>query len=398
MTAFRYRAATHDGQVVEGIVQATSQRTALDELRRQRLVPVDLAHVSPTEAGRTGRRLAKLPAVTLFARTIATLLAAGVPLDRAVAFAAGQARHPAVAAAARDIHDDLRGGAGFATALARQRAVLGSLFPAMAAAGEESGALDDAMARLADHLDETAQLRSQVRASLVYPALMAAATGIGVTVLLLFVVPRFVEMLAADGATLPVSTALLVAASRVIVGGWWILLLFAAVGALAARAWLGRPENRRRWHAWRLSIPLVGELERDLATARFARAFGMLLESGRPVLPALRTARGIVANTELAARLDDAAEAVNQGRRVHVALAGTLPNMATELLAVGEESGRLDALSLRVAESYDAEVRRTLRTLVAIIEPALILTFGLIVGFVALAMLQAIYGFNRSAF
>jgi type II secretory pathway component PulF len=165
-------------------------------------------------------------------------------------------------------------------------------------------------------------------------------------------------------------------------------------GTLAARAWLSRAANRQRLHAWRLTLPLVGELESKYMTARFARAFGMLLRSGRPALAALQSARAAVANDAMAQSVDRAAEAVSHGQRIHTALTGVLPPLATELIAVGEESGRLDELCLRVADSYDVEVRRTLRTLVAIIEPALILVFGAIVGFVALAMLQAIYGIN----
>jgi type II secretory pathway component PulF len=149
-----------------------------------------------------------------------------------------------------------------------------------------------------------------------------------------------------------------------------------------------------RLHARRLAWPIAGELESKYATARFTRVLGMLLRSGRPLLPSLRVARTAVTNLSIGAGIDLAADSVSHGNRLHTALANTLPALATELIAVGEESGKLDELCLRVADSYDDEVRRSLRALVAIIEPALILLFGLLVGFVALAMLQAIYGLN----
>ncbi|MEX2283661.1 MAG: type II secretion system F family protein, partial [Gemmatimonadota bacterium] len=222
-------------------------------------------------------------------------------------------------------------------------------------------------------------------------------SGAGIIVLLLFVVPRFAEMLGDEGASLPLSTQLLVALSRLVVGGWWLILLIAATVALAGRRWLTRPENRMRWHAWRLGWPLVGDLELKYATARFTRALGMLLGSGRPMLASLRAARATVTNVSLGGSLDRAAEAVSHGKRVSAALAGSLPPLATELIAVGEESGRLDELCLRAADSYDSEVKRTLRAVVGIIEPVLILLFGLMVGFIALAMLQAIYGLNPAS-
>jgi general secretion pathway protein F len=393
-TGYRYRAATTEGQVVEGIVQASSQPTALEELRRQRLVPIDVKPAAPAQAGRGS--LPRTPALALFARTVSTMLSAGVPLDRALAFGAAQARHPDVGRAARHVQQAVQGGARLSDALAQHPGVFGALFVALVAAGEESGALDESMARVADHLDERVELRAQIRSALLYPALMAFASGAGITILLLFVVPRFAGMFEEAGGALPLSTRMLIGVSDVVVRAWW---LFATLGiglALAARAWLARPENRRRWHGLRLTWPLSGELELKYATARFTRALGMLLRSGRPILPALRAARASVSNLSLDHALAAAAEAVSHGQRLHVALNGTLPALATELIAVGEETSRLDDLCLRVADAYDVEVRRTLRSLVAVIEPALILLFAVVVGFIALAMLQAIYGLNAS--
>ena len=395
-SSYRYRASTPDGQVVEGFVQAASPLTALEELRRQRLYPVDLAPVAGASEAPRKSAMGRGPALSLFTRTVATMLGAGVALDRAVAFAASQARHPAVAEAAQQVHQAVREGASLADSMARHPAIFSPLTVAMVAAGEESGALDESMVRLADHLDQMDDLRGEVRAALLYPALMAVVSGTGITVLVLFGVPRFAAMIADEGGALPLSTRLLVGAGGLMAGGWWALLLGAALVTAAGRSWLADSGNRRRWHAWRLGLPWVGDLELKHQTAAFARALGMLLGNGRPLLPALRAARATVSNAELGARLDRAAEAVSHGKAIHVALSGTLPPLATELIAVGEESGRLDDLCSRVADVYDGEVRRTLRTLVGVIEPAMILLFALVVGFVALAMLQAIYGINSS--
>lgn len=393
-TRYRYRAATSDGRVVEGVLQAPSESTALGELRRQRLYPVDLAPLPERRGRGRARSMARTPALALLARTVATMLGAGVTLDRALALAARQVPHPGVAAAVRQLRQDLQGGAGLAEAMGRHAELFGPTFIAMAAAGEESGALDESMTRLADHLDEMVELQAQIRSALVYPALMALTSFAGTVILLFFVVPRFAVMLEELGGTLPLSTRLLVGASELVLGGWWLMLLVGAALVAAGRSWLSSADHRRRLHAWRLAWPIVGELELRYATARFTRVLGMLLRSGRPMLPALRVARGAVSNTEIAARLERAAEAVRRGQRVHEALEGTLPPLAAELVAVGEESGRLDEMCLRIAETFDQEVRRALRTAVAVIEPALILLFGAVVAFVALAMLQAIYGMN----
>lgn len=391
---FRYRAATEEGRMVEGELEAASEATALGELRRQRLFPVELAPVQPRSPRTMRPRAGRGGSGALLARTLATLLGAGVTLDRALGFAATQESGAGTGEAAARVRDRVRGGETLAAALAAEPRGFGPVWVAMATAGEESGALDEAMARLADHLDEQVEMRAQLRSALIYPALMAATSLLGTLVLLVWVVPRFAIMLEEMGGTLPLSTRLLVGGSELAARSWWIVLPALLLAAAAARAWAAAPANRLRLHAWRLAWPLVGDLERKYAAARLARVVGMLLASGRPLLPALRVARGAVPNAAIAAGVDAAAERVRQGERLSRALAGTLPPLATELIAAGEESGRLDELCLRVADGYDAEVRRALRTAVALVEPALILVFGAVVGFVALAMLQAIYGIN----
>jgi type II secretory pathway component PulF len=264
----------------------------------------------------------------------------------------------------------------------------------MVSAGEETGALDQVMARLADHLDEIAELRGRVRSALLYPALMAIVAGIGVTVILLFVVPRFAAMLSEVGGELPLSTRALMAMSGVVVKWWIVWIPLLALVILGVRRWMTSPDHRRTWHIARLSLPVTGQLERDYTTARFTRTLGLLLRSGVGLIPSLRIARSSVSNLAIGEAIERATAAVTQGKRLSAELHGALPPLAEQLIAVGEESGQLDELCLRASESYDRETSRRLRTLIGLIEPALILVFGLLVGFVALAMLQAVYSVN----
>ena len=390
---FRYRASDADGRLVEGVVNAPTRVIALEELRRQRLVPVDIAPLANERAGGATKQR-RTQALSTWTRTVATLLEAGMPLDRALSFAETHAGHPAIASASADVRAEVQNGSTLADALRKRSTVFGSLVPAMAAAGEESGALDQAMARLADHLDDANDLRGEVRSALIYPSIMAGASAAGITVLLAFVVPRFAAMLQETGGTLPLSTRMLVGVSRVVTAWWWLWLLLALGAVVTIRTWLGDGSNRRRYHAARLRWPIFGAIETSFSTARFSRALGMLLSSGMPVLAALRIARGTVTNLALGAALDQAAEDVSHGVRIATALSPVLPPLGSQLLAVGEETGRLPELARQVAETYDRELKRTLRSAVALIEPALILFFAVLVGFVALAMLQAIYSVN----
>lgn len=400
--AFRYRAATPAGEVVEGVVQADTPRAAMEELRRQTLVPVDVA---PVASG--GEPSAALPhwldgrrrdaALATAARTLASMLAGGATLDRALRFAAEHAGTAELGSALAAVRNDVQRGETLANALRARQTIFGSLAPAVVRAGEESGTLDESLARFADHVERARDLRAQLRAALLYPALMGVVAGVGVIVLLTFVVPRFVAILNDTGGALPLSTRLLMAISAAAVRWWWAGLALGAVAVVSARAWLAVPANRERWHAARLGWPVVGTLERAVATARFTRAFGTLLRGGAPLLTALRVGREAVDNLAIGAALGSAERAVARGEPVATSLGAALPPLATQLLAVGEESGSLDAMALRVADTFDAESQRTLRSLVALIEPLLIVAFGAMVSFVALAMLQAIYSINASA-
>ena len=395
---YRYRAATAEGQVIEGVLQAPSRQTVLETLHRQRLYPVAVEEVGTSRDQGRGSRLGTRAALTMWARNTATLLSAGVPLDHALAFTAEHLGNDTVRDALRRVRRDVQTGTSLADSLAAQPSVFAPIFPSLISAGEATGQLDAVFERLGEHLEEGAELRSQVRTALIYPALMAVVAGIGVLVLLAFVVPRFTAILQEVGGTLPVSTRLLVAASGVLTRWWWMWFPLLIGGAYALVTILRRPDVQRAWHRKRLHWPWVGDLELKYATAQFTRTLGLLLRSGLPILPALRIARSAIGNVFLREAVERASASIGEGAGLASSLAETLPPLAMQMLAVGEESGRLDELCLRVADTYDGEVRRAIRTTVALIEPAMIILFGGLVGFVALAMLQAIYSINTSAF
>lgn len=395
-TSFRYRAADADGRVVEGQLQSASRRAVIEDLRRQQLFPVDVVEIAASRAGSRSGSTGLDEALAVWTRTVATMLGASVTLERALTFASAAPGNLLLASSTAEVRRDVESGSSFSAALRRHPRAFSSVYVAMTTAGEESGALDRVLLRLADHLDETAELRAKLRSALLYPALMAIVAGMGVTIILMFVVPRFVEMVSDVGGTLPLSTRMLVGMSGAVIHWWWVWIPLLAGALWIARRWLADPSNQRQWHAARLGLPVVGDLERSHLTARFTRTLGLLLKSGIGILPALRIARSAVANVEISAAIERAAEGVAQGKRLSSELGGVLPPLAGQLIAVGEESGQLDEMCLRAADSYDREVSRRLGTLIGLVEPALILVFGLLVGFVALAMLQAIYSVNAS--
>jgi type II secretory pathway component PulF len=388
--AFRYRAATAEGRVVEGQLQAASPLAAQEQLRRQSLVPVSVDPDGPTVHVARPRRD---PALASSLRALATLLAAGQSLEQSLDFASRHAASPGMRRTWQSVLESIRTGDSLSEAMAREP-VLSAFAVAVVRAGEESGSLDAALQTLASHQERSQALAAEIRAALLYPAMMGIVAGAGTIVVLTVAVPRFIAILGVTGGTLPLTTRVLVGASAAVAGWWWFWVGIAVAGAAAARVWLSEPANRRRWHAARLRLPVVGPLEFDLDAARFCRALGVLLGAGVPMLAALRLARAVIGNLSSGDAVVAGVAAVARGERVADSLAPALPPLARQLLRAGEESGQLDTMCARVADSLEDGVQRGLRQLVRLLEPALIVAFGVIVGFVALAMLQAMYGVN----
>ena len=355
MTArYRYRAADASGRVVEGNLQAQSRSTAIEDLRRQSLFPVDVSEVDATVPAEKKERSSLPDALAVWTRTLATLLSAGLPLEKALSFSSGETSNSLLSAAVADVRNDIREGVSLASAMKKRPKVFGPLYLAMVTAGEESGALDQVLSRLADNLDDAAELRGRVRSALLYPALMAIVATMGVTIILLFVIPRFVDMLGEVGGTLPVSTRALIAMSAFITHWWWLWIPLALLAAFSIQRWLAAPVNRFKWHHARLGVPITGD-QRNYLTARFARTLGLLQRSGVGIVASLRIARSAMTNDFIGDQIQRATDSVSQGRALGPELQGVLPSLAVQLISVGEESGRLGDLCLRAADSYDKD-------------------------------------------
>lgn len=421
---WRYHAADARGVMSRGDVEASSLAAAVDVLRRRSLWVIDIeperagaqargADVEGTErfampsatvprARAVAERVRRLTAggdavLPVITRAVATLLQAGVPLERALAFAVSGEPDVRWRAVFMGLRDAVTRGESLSAAAAGIPALPRSFAPLLAAA-EASGTLPDTFARLADDLEQRASLQARIRAALVYPTVLAVASVIGTLVILIVVVPRFADLIAGVGGTIPASTRALILVSDWLSRMWWLLALMAVAIVAAIQQWLRDPAHRRRWHTARLGVPVSGRLEQEQAAASYLGTLAVALESGVPLLRAMGLARGTIGNAAISARMARAEEVVRDGGSAAHALAGSLPPLATRLLEAGEQSGALAALSRRAAVTSAEQVQRLITSAVSLIEPAMILGFGAIVGFVALALLQAIYGLNAGNF
>lgn len=354
----------------------------------------------PSGAARTGWRLPWTTAgdadLAVVIRSMATLLGAGVPLHRTLTYAAQEAGTDAQRAAFSAVRTAIERGDALSAAVAAQP-MFPPVFAPLIAAGESSGTLGSSLALLADHLERRDALRTKVRSALIYPAILGLASLVGVIVILLVVVPRFADLVTDSGGTLPTSTQLLITLSAVVTRGWWIILLFIAVGAALVEQGLRAPAVRRRFHERRLSWPLVGRLERIHLATGYTGTLAIGLRAGVSMLGAMALARGVIRNRAMADALEGAEGRVRGGSTLADALRGVMPPLTERLLEAGEASGDVAGMAARAAEAADGELQRTIAQAVALIEPVMILGFGGVVGFVALALLQAIYGLNASS-
>jgi general secretion pathway protein F len=403
---WQYRAANAEGVAVRGEIDALSERDAIDTLRRRSLWVVELLPLTGAarEVGDVGTRRAGVLErfrgsddrdLAIVVRSVATLTGAGVPLYRALSYAAQEATGQQLRDAFGAVRDAVARGDSLSVAVGRH-AVFPPLFAPLIAAGEASGTLDASLTLLADHLERRQALRSTVSSALVYPSILGAASIIGVVVILAVVVPRFGALIADSGGQLPMSTRALITLSNVMVKGWWVWLGLVIGAALGARYLWRDPSARRRIDASRLGWPVIGRLERTQAAAAYTGTLAISLRSGVTLLGAMALARGVVGNAQLAVSLRDAEDRVRGGERVSTAVSGLLPPLAERLLDAGEVSGDLAGLAARAAEAANSELQRAVALAVTLIEPVMILGFGGVVGFVALALLQAIYGLNAT--
>ncbi len=372
---------------MDGIVEAASAGQASAVVADRGLFPVI---VSPAEAGLTGRPASRRDLAIVF-QSIAALVSAGVPLERAVASSETLARG-ALRTALADTRTRLHQGESFAQALGAHGAVPGVVL-GMLRAGERGSQLPRALEQVASHLEQEADLVARVRQALAYPLLLAVVGLISVLVIGTVIVPRFAELLGDLGQDLPPATRVLLVGSRLLSRYWFLLIpILTAVVALAVEL-TRRPASRRRIDEILLTTPLVAHVRLSLATSRVGRALGSMLGAGMPLLAALDAAGEAAGDLAVAARLERARERVAAGAPLTASLERevALGPSGLQLLQVGESSGRLADMARRAGDLAGQEAERGLKTLVTLVEPALIVSFGGLVAFVAAALLQAVY-------
>ena len=406
MPRYRYEAVDASGEVVRDELDAATLDAAIVRLRDQGLLPLA---VNEAKSGflRGGfgqplfskRRALSRKTIALLTQQLASLLHAGMPLDRALTILIGVTEDEQAKPVLERVQEKVRGGSSLADALEVQ-GVFSRFYLNMIRAGEAGGALDVVLKRLTEFLERSQALRETVTSALIYPIILLSVSALSVIILLTFVVPQFQRLFADAGKALPLATQIVIAVGDGFRYYWWVGAILVVLLSAVARRQLSQPESRARWDDRFLRLPLFGDLIAKVETARLSRTLGTLLGNGVSMLNALTIVRETLSNQVLAGALGEVAEHVKTGRGLADPLleAGRFPKLAVQMIRVGEETGQLQEMLLQVADTYDGEVQTAVKRMLTLLEPALILGLGVIIAGIIMSILVAILSLNDLAF
>ena len=407
MPRYSYRAVTPAGDVSSGELEAANEAEIVDRLRDQGLMPMQIGEAQriaggtraakPARAGWFTPKRVTRDNVLGITRELATLLRAGLPLDRALELLITLAPSPPAAVMLQGIRDEVRGGKSLSQALDARRDVFSRFYVNIVRAGEAGGALGTVLQRLADTMERTKELRDSVRSALIYPTILVFVAVASVMVLLIYVVPQFQSTFAQAGKALPIPTQIVIVAGTFLRNWWWAVIPAAVLLVFAFRRRGRVPAVRRLRDARLLRMPLVGDLIAKVEVARFARTLATLLANGVTLLAGLSIVRETMGNVVLANALDGVTAKLREGKGFGRPLAETelFPRLATQMILVGEESGRLEEMLGRVADVYDREVATAIKRFLAVLEPVLILGLAVMVGGIVFSILLGVMGMSE---
>lgn len=406
MPMFKYVALDAGGAETSGTIEASSERLAQSRLREQGLRPYEVTEIAEgggfggmSIPGFGGKKRIKAADRTVFTRQLSTLLDAGLPLLRALNILVEQAGATPVGETLQDVRERVQAGASFSEALAAHSETFDKLYVSMVKAGEIGGVLEVVLDRLADFGEKAEGLKAKVKSAMMYPMIMLIVAVSVVTILMIFVIPQFSEMFGEMGVKLPLPTRLLIVISDFLAAGGVVLVIAAPVGMFFGWQAIRRTSGGEELtDGWKMKIPLFGSLTQKTITARFTRTLGTLVQSGVPILQALQIVKDTAGNVVVSKAIETVAVSIQEGEGIAAPLhkTGIFPSMVTNMIAVGEETGALDTMLMKIADNYELQVDEAVKGLTSLMEPILIVCMGGIVGFVVSALFLPMFDLTQA--
>jgi general secretion pathway protein F len=409
MPLYAYKATDPSGKITKGTTEAVDEKGVAVFLQAKGLIPIQISTAGKTP-GKFNRILSQDPLlflsriktkdVLMFTQDLSTLLAAGLPVDRALSILVNVTENDKFREVVHDVLKSIQGGSDLSTALAKYPKVFTKFYVNMIRAGEAGGVQDAVLERLGGFLEMTQELKDHIRSALVYPAFLVSVSGISIIILMIYVIPRFSQIFADMGDAIPLSTRLLLVCSELFTNYWWGVLLVIFTGVTAVWRYAGTEAGRLKVDSWSVRLPVIGDLVKSIEVGRFARTLGTLVTSGVPILQALELVKDVLSNRVIAGAIGIVHDRVKEGEKLSRPLAdsGVFPPLAIQIITVGEETGKMSEMLFRVADNYEKNVRNMVSRFISLLEPALILVMGVVVGFIVISMLMGIFSVNDMPF
>jgi general secretion pathway protein F len=405
MPLYTYKAINNLGETEEGVRDAVDEQALITSLQSEGLIPIRVAAANSRSflgLGFGGKQ-SKLSQkdIALLTGELATLLESGLPLDKSLLVLMDLTEdNERLSKLIARVLEKVKGGVSLADSLEQQHGVFTKFYLNMIRAGEAGGGLDQVLIRLSDYLERSQELKDSVSTALIYPIILLVMSLASLFIMLTFVVPQFTEMFESAGKALPVSTQIVVGLAEWLQSYWWALLIGFIFISSYMKYQLADPVRKKVWDGRFLKLPLAGTIITNKETANISRTLGTLLGNGVSILSALVIVRETVDNLVMASAIADAEEQLKQGKHLSDALLEKqlLPKMAMQMIKMGEETGRLEEMLLRVATIYDKQLRVAIQRLLAFLEPVLIITLGLMIAGIIVSILLAILSVNDLAF
>lgn len=403
MAEFFYHATDASGKAVKGSLEAKDESSLVDKLQDMGLFPIRIgtqAEEKSTGASKQGlsilRRRAPAHLIVGFTQELSDMLQAGLPLDRSLSILAEIERNEAFANVILQIQKGIQSGESFADCLASHPRLFSEVYINTVRAGEAGGSLETVLQRLKKFIEDARRLSEDIKSALIYPLLLVLVGGSAVALMLVVFIPKFSVILEDMGGVMPLPTQILLNISGTITRFWPVIILLLVASVLGMKAILRTEEGRVRFDRVKLRVPLFGPILRKAAVSRFSRTLGALMQGGLPILDALKIAVRTVGNSYMAREIRPAIDEVRRGRGLTEPLRETssFPPLAMHMLAVGEETGKLDETLIRLSDKYDRDVGTAVKRLLSLLEPAIILVMAVMVGFVVISLMLAVFSLN----
>ncbi len=397
MPRFNYFAKDKTGRAVKGVIEAKDRALALDSLHRKGLVILSLNEEKVKASMSVMGQKVALPELVMFSRQLATMIDSGVPLPQALDILYEQTTKPYFKRVILNIKENVEAGESLSNSLARHPKVFSPLYIYMVRAGEASGALNDILDRLASYLESTNSLITKVRGAMIYPIVVVSIAVLITSGLMIFVVPKFKEMFSSLGGELPAMTRVLIATSEFMQSYWWVGIIIIVLTIVILRQIASTERGKYVLDKFLLSMPVIGELLRRLAVAKFSRTFATLMKSGVPILDAMEIVAKVSGNKVVEQSLLGAKETIKEGQSIATPLEKSkiFPPMVYRMVSVGEQTGELEKMLTKIADFYDEQVNAAIDAMTSMMEPLILVFLGGLIGSIVVSLFLPIFNLSK---